>query len=80
VLESPMFATAFGLLKIAVKDENAQHSKTISTHNVHQEPSYQAEEMIAKPKKKVEKSKSKFGDNVLQRLSLFFNEESDSEL
>jgi cell division protein FtsA len=81
VLESPMFATAFGLLKKAVKDENAQHSQTPhTTAHANPEPAYQSEEMIAKPKKKVDKPKSKFGDNVLQRLSLFFNEESDSEL
>jgi len=76
-----MFATAFGLLKKAVKDENAQHSQTPhTTAHANPEPAYQSEEMIAKPKKKVDKPKSKFGDNVLQRLSLFFNEESDSEL
>ncbi len=58
VLESPQFAAAFGLLKKALKDVNAQN-----------------EELVSKPIKKEEKSKSKFGDSVFQKLSLFFNEE-----
>jgi len=62
VLDSPQYATAFGLLKKAMRDENAQN-----------------DEMIVKKAKVKEKSKFSFGETVAQKLSLFFNEEQDSE-
>jgi len=62
VLDSPQYATAFGLLKKAMRDENAQN-----------------DEMIVKKTKVKEKSKFSFGETVAQKLSLFFNEEQDSE-
>jgi len=61
-LESPQYATAFGLLNLAMKDENAQN-----------------EDMIAPKRKTKEKSKFTFGESIAQRLTLFFNEEQDSE-
>lgn len=33
------------------------------------------EEMVSKPVRKTEKPKSKFGESVFQKLTLFFNEE-----
>ncbi|HPR32233.1 MAG TPA: cell division protein FtsA [Prolixibacteraceae bacterium] len=59
VLESPQFATVFGLLIKALRDENAQN-----------------EELIARKRKK---PKLNFGTAVVEKLTLFFNEE-DSEL
>lgn len=68
VIESPQYATAYGLLKKAVRDSNAINANSV-----------QNEEMI-NTKKKKEKAKSTFGDSLVQKLSLFFNEENDSEL
>jgi cell division protein FtsA len=62
VLDSPQYATAFGLLKKAMGDENAQN-----------------DEMIVKKIKAKEKPKFSFGETVAHKLSLFFNEEQDSE-
>jgi cell division protein FtsA len=62
VLDSPQYATAFGLLKKAMRDENAQN-----------------DEIIPKKVKTKEKPKFSFGETVAQKLSLFFNEEQDSE-
>jgi len=61
-LDSPQYATAFGLLKRAFRDENAQN-----------------DEMIPKKKKVKEKQKFSFGEAMVQKLSLFFNEDQDSE-
>jgi cell division protein FtsA len=62
VLDSPQYATAFGLLKKAMIDENAQN-----------------DDMIVKKKKVKEKPKFGFGEAMVQKLSLFFNEDQDSE-
>jgi cell division protein FtsA len=62
VLDSPQYATAFGLLKKAMMDENAQN-----------------DDMIVKKKKVKEKPKFGFGEAMVQKLSLFFNEDQDSE-
>jgi cell division protein FtsA len=62
VLDSPQYATAFGLLKKAMRDENAQN-----------------DEMIVKKRKVKEKPKFSFGETMVNKLSLFFNEEQDSE-
>ena len=62
VLDSPQYATAFGLLKKAVRDEKALN-----------------DDLIVKKKKIKEKSRLNFGEAVVQRLTLFFNEEQDSE-
>lgn len=60
-IDSPQFATAFGLLKKAVKDENAQNDELINK----------------KPKAK--KPKTNYGDAIIQKLSLLFNEDKDAE-
>lgn len=61
VIDSPQFATAFGLLKKAVKNENAQNDELINK----------------KPRQK--KTKTNYGEAIIQKLSLFFNEEQDAE-
>jgi len=66
LIESPQYATAYGLLKRAVRDSNAQNTAS--------------EEMINTKRKKKERAKSPFGDALVQKLSLFFNEEQDTEL
>jgi cell division protein FtsA len=58
---TPQYATAFGLLKKAVFDANANNDEVI----------------VKKPKRKLFKAQS---ESIMQRLSLFFNEEEDSEL
>ncbi len=58
---TPQYATAFGLLKKAVFDTNANNDEVI----------------VKKPKRKLFKAQS---ESIMQRLSLFFNEEEDSEL
>jgi len=62
VLDSPQYATAFGLLRKAMMDENAQN-----------------DEMIVKKRKVKERPKFSFGETVVNKLSLFFNEDQDSE-
>jgi len=63
VLESPQFATAFGLLKKAVKEECLQN-----------------DDMIVKKKKEAPaQPRRSFGETMVKKLSLFFNEEQDSE-
>jgi cell division protein FtsA len=72
IIESPQFATAYGLLKKAYRDTNAQNAGQNVSQN---------EEMINTRKKKKEPAKTgAFGDKLVQKLSLFFNEEQDSEL
>jgi cell division protein FtsA len=63
VLDSPQYATAFGLLKKAMKDENAQND----------------EMMAKKRKEPKAASRRSFGESISQKLALFFNEEQDSE-
>ena len=58
--DSPQFATAFGLLKKAVKDANATNDELIHT-------------------KRKKKPKTNYGEAIIQRLSLFFNEDQDAE-
>lgn len=62
-LDSPGYATAFGLLKRAMHDVKASN-----------------EEMIIKKKAKKERNGFPFGGSVVQKLSLLFSEEQDSEL
>lgn len=64
VLDSPQFATAFGLLKKAMKDENAQNDDM----------------MVKKKKEVKTTSRRSFGESFTQKLALFFNEDQDSEL
>jgi cell division protein FtsA len=64
VLDSPQFATAFGLLKKAMKDENAQNDDM----------------MVKKKKEVKTTSRKSFGESFTQKLALFFNEDQDSEL
>lgn len=57
-IDTPQYATAFGLLKMAMRNAEAQN-----------------DEMITKKRKKKERSGSNYGEAIIQRLSLFFNEE-----
>jgi cell division protein FtsA len=61
-IDSPQYATAFGLLKKAMKNENAQNDELINK----------------KPKAK--KLRPNYGEAIMQKLSLFFNEDQDAEL
>lgn len=59
-IDNPQYATAFGLLKKAVKDANASNDELINT-------------------KRKKKPKTNYGEAIIQRLSLFFNEDKDAE-
>jgi cell division protein FtsA len=61
-IDTPQYATAFGLLKMAVKNPDALN-----------------EEVYVNNKKKKERSGSNYGENLIKKLSLFFNEEQDAE-
>jgi len=61
-IDTPQYATAFGLLKMAVKNPDAQNDELI----------------LAKHKKK-ERSGNNYGEAIIKKLTLFFNEEQDAE-
>lgn len=63
-LDNPQYATAFGLLKKAIKDENAQNEEMI----------------VKKKKEVKATTKRSFSEVMAQKLSLFFNEDDDAEL
>ncbi|MFA9388654.1 MAG: cell division protein FtsA [Prolixibacteraceae bacterium] len=58
VIDTPQYATAFGLIKMAMRNVDAQNDG-----------------MINSKRKKKERSGNKYGESIIQRLSLFFNEE-----
>jgi cell division protein FtsA len=59
---NPQFACAFGLLKMALRNSDAQNDESI----------------VKKRKKKVRSGKN-YGESLVQKLTLFFNEEQDAE-
>lgn len=63
-LDAPGFATAFGLLKRAMRDENANNEEMV----------------IPKKKEKKERNSLGFRGAVAQKLSLLFSEDQDSEM
>ena len=59
-IDNPQFATAFGLIKMAVKNADAQNSDVIA-------------------KKRKIKPSVNYGESIIQKLQLFFNEDQDAE-